>query len=266
MSGYRIPTSLPEGVGTITWDSTTLVLVEAPARRKNDKASISFTSYLHHVTSDHPCSTTALLRILARDSGGGRARGLLRVWPLWEAVARRLWPVVEIPRSPHNLFAVHFTRNRGESVSLPDRTVIAPGDAVGELHLNNRAFLQALTESGRSRLGSEKWAIVPMFRDDLRALARWIESGGIPQPIKAIRGVTVLGRGAVRVGFTMLPRDGELMARLDRLFLDGLLIIYTPEGGGRLTAGRTAGADSQVAWMSTGEILRRYGSRRSLRQ
>jgi len=193
---------------------------------------------------------------LVRDSGGGRARGLLRVWPLWEGLAHRLWPTMDIPGARHGLLSLHFTRYRGRTFVLPDGAMMRHGDPICELHMNNHAFLRALGEAS----GAERWAIVPIFRDDLRSLAAWIRSDRPPPRIKAIVGRTVLGRGAVRLGFTMRPRGGSLLSLFDRLFLDGLLILYTPEGQERMRIGKTVRDDSADAWMSITELLRRYGA------
>lgn len=200
-----------------------------------------------------------LLRWLARGSGNGNAHGLLRIWPTWESVAHRLWPAVDIPNAPNRLFAIHFKRHRGRPVSLPDGAVIEVGDWVGEMHLDNHALLRALNRGNDARTGSEKWAIVPLFRDDLQALAAWIESGAAPRPAKAIVGTTVLGRGAVRLGFTLRPRLGRLLPFLDKLFVDGLLIIYTPEGFQRMTHGKTMHDPSREAWMSVSRLRGLYG-------
>lgn len=184
------------------------------------------------------------------------------MWPLWERVAHRLWPAVDIPGSKHNLFGLHFTAYCGPNFTLPDGTEIARGDIIGELHLNNQMFMAALAGPAGSATGSEKWAIVPMFREQLRELAAWTESGSLPGPIKAIYGVTIMGRGAVRVGFTIRPRKRSIVAAFDRLFLDGLMILYTPEGQERMMLGKTVNDQAAEAWMSIGELGRRYGADR----
>jgi hypothetical protein len=84
----------------------------------------------------------------------------------------------------------------------------------------------------------------------------------VPHPIKALVGITVLGRGAVRIGFEMHPRRGHVLPWLDKLFVDGLMIIYTPEGLGRMTAGKTVMDRSEEAWMPVSVLMRLYGPNR----
>jgi hypothetical protein len=155
---------------------------------------------------------------------------------------------------------LHFTNYGGPNFTLPDGTEIAQGDTIGQLHLNNQMFVAALSGPAGSATGSQKWAIVPLFREQLRELAAWTESGGLSEPIEAIYGVTVLGRGAIRLGFTMRPRKRSILAAFDRLFLDGLMILYTPEGQERMMLGKTVNDQSAEAWMSIGELRRHYGA------
>lgn len=189
----------------------------------------------------------------------GQPRRILRVWPLWERVARRIWPVIEVPHSKYGLVGLHFTRYHGDPFSLPDGVTIRSGDPVGEIHLNNQALVRHLGE-GR---GADKFLSVTMVRDDLAAVARWSNREDFPQPIVAIYGVSILSRGATRLGFAIRPAKPGLRTALDRLFMDGLLVLYTPEGIERLR-GRTASDNPDQVWMSMDELRSRYGESEGL--
>ena len=196
-----------------------------------------------------------LISLLVRNSGRGQARGILRIWPLWEEFSHKLWPSQVIPNAPHSLFSLHFTQHRGAAFLLPDNIEIWPGDPVAEIHFNNHVFVSLLSNT----TGTERWASVRLFREDLRAVADWAASGTMPTHIKALFGVTVLGRGAARLGFTLRPRKNTVRNRLDRLFLDGLLILYSPEGQHRMTVGKTVQDQPVDAWMSIDHLLHQYG-------
>jgi hypothetical protein len=175
----------------------------------------------------------------------------LRVWPLWERLARRIWPTVPIPNAPHGVLDVYFGRYHGEPVVLPDGTPIRPGDRVIEIHTNNLLVLDAVRSS--------RWRILPAMAGDLRALAAWVTQPDFAPDVQAIYAVTVLGRGAAWLGFHLRDRPPGPRARLDRLFMAGLLAIYTSEGFERLSHGKTFGPYPQEIWMSRAELLRRYG-------
>jgi hypothetical protein len=175
----------------------------------------------------------------------------LRVWPLWERLARRIWRTVPIPNAPHGALDVYFGRYHGEPIVLSDGTPIQPGDRVIELHTNNLVVLDAVQGS--------RWHILRVLEGDLRALAAWVSQPDFSPDVQAIYAVTVLGRGATWLGFHLRDRPPGLRARLDRLFMAGLLAIYTSEGFDRLSRGKTFGPYPQEMWMSRAELLRRYG-------
>ncbi len=197
-----------------------------------------------------------VLSWLVRDSGNGRARGVLRVWPLWERLARTIWPAVEIQGSQHKLVSMHFGTHSGDSFTLSDGTTVQHGDPVGEIHFNNRVFVEGL----RGARGSQKWLSASMFRDELMALGHWMSRPDFPYPCKAIFGVSILSRGAVRLGFEMRQREKGFQRWLDRLFFNGLLILYGAEGKDRSALGRTMHGYPAEVWMSRGELLRQYAS------
>ncbi|HEX6508283.1 MAG TPA: hypothetical protein VF221_11680 [Chloroflexota bacterium] len=188
---------------------------------------------------------------LSSGSRDGRARGLLRIWPLWEWIARRIWLTRPIPGARYGVFTVHMTRYRGDRFLLPDGSTIRPGDQVGELHFNNRVMVEVT----RRRI----WDLLPALEADLRSLALWITGPDFPTDVTAFYGVTLLSSGARRLGFTARERPVTVRARLDRFFLSGLLALYSRQGLSRLRLGSTYGTYPQEVWMSRAELLRRYG-------
>lgn len=198
-----------------------------------------------------PRSAIALFWRLVRPAGVGRARGILRVWPLWERLARRIWPVVPVPGAPHGIFDLHFARYRGTPFVLPDGTPVRRDDRVAELHLNNQIVVSAARR--------DKWSVLSLLDEDLRALAAWILHSDSHADLQAVYGVTLLSRATVRLGFTPRERPVSVRTRLDRFFMTGLLALYSPEGLDRLTRGKTYGSYPKEIWISRAELLRRYG-------
>jgi hypothetical protein len=188
---------------------------------------------------------------LAFRTRGGRARGFLRFWPVWERLDRWLHPALPIPGAPAGLFLVQPTRHRGRPVELADGTGVARGDPILELHLNNRALA-----AGAARGPFE---LLALLEGDLGALAAWAAQPDAP-PFRALHGVTLLSRAAPRLGFTLRPRRVPLYAWFERFFMTGLLALYNVRGVERLTHGGTYGAYPAEVWMARGEFERRYGA------
>ncbi len=199
-------------------------------------------------------ATGRLWRVMAHGSTPGNPHGLLLAWPRWEHFAHSMWPARQIPGTPHDILRVRFLLYRGEALTLPDRTEIRPGMLVGELHCNNQAILDLV---GRERGNPYRAA-----REDLRCLARWIARPGFDLNVQAFFGVTLIARAAARLGFSVRTRPPTLRRRLERMFMTGLLVLYTPGGLSRIETGSTARSYPQEVWLSRRELLRRYGHRR----
>lgn len=197
-----------------------------------------------------------LLRWLAY-GGGGHARGVLRVWPLWERIARRIWPTTPLPNTVYGSFDIHLRHHHGAEVLLADGTRVQPGDHIVEIHMNNRVVADLI--------GERYWNLAPTMRADLRVLADWLTAPDFPPDVKAIYGLTLV-RGAIWLGFTLRERPVNLLAWFDRLFMTGLLALYAADGKGRLVRGTTFGSYPQEIWLSRAELMRRYGPGAPVRQ
>jgi hypothetical protein len=188
---------------------------------------------------------------LAADTGGGKARGFLRFWPVWERIWLTFFPVRPIPGAPHDLLRVRFTTYRGKPIALPGGAVITKDAGICELHFNNHTL---------ARLASDTttWRLMRMLRDDFAALARWSRQPDFPDELQALFGYTLLNEAAPRLGFTIRERPHTPITWLDRLFMTGLLTLYNPRGRARLEEGATYGAYPAEVWMPVGELRRRF--------
>lgn len=196
-------------------------------------------------------SYAGLWRVLARDSGGGRARGALRVWDMWERLSEWIWPVQPIPGSRAGLLRIRAARYRGPLMRLEDGTALRRGTAVVHLHLNNVLVAQTALDT--------PWELYHLALKDLRALASWV--GQIPEPERPVALVakTLLGHATHRLGFTCVPSRRTPYLPFFRLYVHGLMIMYGREGWRRMRRGHVRAATCYDIGISTREFLRRYG-------
>jgi hypothetical protein len=192
------------------------------------------------------------IRRLGRGSGSGAGRGILRFWLLWESLANWLWPSVPIPGATVNALRIRLTRYCGHPFTLPDGTPIASGDSIAEIHFDNARVAQITHQ--------RPWALPPALTSDLASLALAIERGEVPH-VKGLTAVTILVSGGKLMGFSPREQPPDWRSWFERLYFNGLLAVYTPDGTQRLRRGSTVDTYPKELWMSSRELDRRYGSR-----
>lgn len=164
-----------------------------------------------------------------------------------------MWPVTGIPRAPYGLLKIRIVSYYGAPLILPDATGIHTGVLIAELHCNNRAILELVSRGNISPYRA--------CREDLRSLACWLSQADPRGRVRALYGFTLLTPAAVRLGFSVRQRPVTVHTRFDRMYMTGLLLLYTVSGIRRLNHGKTVGSYPQEIWMSRAELMRRYGAR-----
>ena len=126
----------------------------------------------------------------------------------------------------YGLLGIRLTVYRGKPIDLLDSTHIDAGAMVCELHYENNAIL------GFCRRSS---AIYAVGRRELSAIADWLIQSDTHA--EAVFGVTMLGAAAARLGFYRRPVPLTRRERANRLFMNGLLALYSVDGVPRLKRG-----------------------------
>jgi len=153
------------------------------------------------------------------------ARAGRRLWGLWEA-SFALLARIEDPGGPECFLRLALRRYRGPRRPLPDGTVLAAGDLVGELHIKNE-YLHALTAGG----GAGRSAALGLreTRKALFILAGVLRDDPRFREVKALVGYTMLHRGTGRVGFAVFDLSRGLRTVI-ALYERWLLVLYHPDG------------------------------------
>lgn len=176
---------------------------------------------------------------------------MLVVLPRWEKLSRRFRHLSKIPGSRLGVLRFRLRPFRGPEVALPDGTRIEPGEIVAEFHCDNSVIFD-LVKRGQNPYRAT--------RADLRLLTAWLDFSDPTGRIRAFHGVTMLGPAAARLGCFLRDRSPGFKARLDRWYMIGLLLIYTPGGMERLDRGGSLRTHPREVWLTRRELTRRYGS------
>ena len=195
----------------------------------------------------------AVGRLAWGPSGGGRARGILRIFSLAERVAA--WRRGLCPVRPGGMLRYEIAPLPGRAFPLPGRPAIRHGERVLILHFDSRTFLaQAKAVPGTQ---TRTWRLSRIAIEDLRALAAMARDGAFPQDMRAAWGETITYRTIARFGFVTRPAPYTWRSAFIRLFQLGLVSIYSRDGSAhrdetyqRLRLGE--------AWIGLDELQRRY--------
>lgn len=118
----------------------------------------------------------------------------------------------------------------GRTLELADGETLNKGDRVIELHFNN-SRLSSIAMNARSPIA----AIVKMKRETehgLAELAGYIAKDEEARRTKAVYGITMVNRGADRIGFELFPMPSGLFARTTKTYLSILMRVLTNNKGG----------------------------------
>jgi hypothetical protein len=146
-------------------------------------------------------------------------------------------------------FLVARRRYVGRPFRLPDGTPLRRGDLLAEIHFWNRRI------AAREDRSTEQltWRFVQDFRHDLGVLAAALEAGELGD-VRAVYGQSPLAPAAARFGFHVRPLPRGLRRALLTLWQRGLRRAFRPAASRGEVTSHTA-----EIWMSTAELLRRYG-------
>lgn len=152
-------------------------------------------------------------------------RVLISLWLLWEKAFHAVFRLKVVGDEEKPAFHYRVTKYGGESVSFDDGSGVKKGDRIAELHLDNK-MLSGIAATSKSPVATG----IRMLREVERALpmlAKQIKADPEADGIKAVYGVTMIHRGADRLGFRVFNLPDGLFARSSRLYLRLLLKVLT---------------------------------------
>jgi len=179
-------------------------------------------------------------------AGDGRALGVLTIWIVWDHVLEWFWR----PRAVRSGGLLRYRRAHhwGPRLMLKDGTVVSRGDAVLELHFDNRGLMR-MTNAGTWN----PWDAIERIDNDLDAL-RDVLAAGSHDSVRALHGVTLFASPGRRLGFELYPVPHTWAWSLQRFYMIALLPIYHPDGWREFDRMRRDRWPAEL-WMSVNGLL-----------
>ncbi|RJQ31404.1 MAG: polysaccharide deacetylase family protein [Peptococcaceae bacterium] len=179
-----------------------------------------------------------------------------RCWKLIDAVIRRLSGITDPGgKGSPGVYRLALRRYHGRDLRLPDGVVLQKRDHYAELHLNNDYLLE-LTKQSNSTAGMGL-SLARSGQDAMPVIARHLTEEPRFQKAKAILAVTLMHRGAERLGFSIHDLQPGVFPWLTRWYEIWLLILFHPDGLKRFKKHKHKLTLKQIA-MSRAELMRRY--------
>jgi peptidoglycan/xylan/chitin deacetylase (PgdA/CDA1 family) len=179
---------------------------------------------------------------------------LLFVWMQWEHGFERMLKVEPVD-AENPLLKLRVRKYQGSQVlTLSDGETIRRGDQVAELHFDNkRLFSIAVGSRSPVQLAIKMIRGVELLLPKVRRM--------LAEPkyrdVKGLYGISMIHRGAVRLGFTVIGLPKGVFAVSAKVYLRLLLYVVHPEGKERLQSRREL-LQPKIIAMSRKELMNRY--------
>ncbi|WP_424768763.1 polysaccharide deacetylase family protein [Paenibacillus sp. sgz302251] len=152
-------------------------------------------------------------------------KSLISLWLLWESVFHVVFRLKTVGNEGDPAFHYRVTTYNGETVELVTGGRIAKGDRIAELHFDNKK-LSTIAATSKSPVATG----IRMLREveqALPVLANQLAADQEATDIKAVYGVTMIHRGADRLGFEIFQLPEGWFAKSTRLYLSILIRVLT---------------------------------------
>lgn len=151
-------------------------------------------------------------------------KNLISLWLLWEKAFHAMFRLKQVGEGDPTFYYRVSTYN-GATVELEGGSRVAKGDKIAEIHLDNK-MLSSIAMNAKTPLA----AGIKMLREIEKALPHLADQLAEDQEateVKAVYGVTMIHRGADRLGFEIFPLPDGLFARSSRIYLRILMNVLT---------------------------------------
>lgn len=174
------------------------------------------------VSIDHMIKLTDANRLLKLSP---IKRLLISLWLGWEKLFHAMFRLKQVGDRETPTFYYRITPYTGQRVELAEGGQVEKGDQIAELHFDNK-MLSTIAVTSKTPLA----AGLRMLREieyALPQLADQLAADPEAQNIKAVYGVTMIHRGADRLGFQVIPIPDGMFARASSIYLNLLMKVLT---------------------------------------
>ncbi|EFM09369.1 polysaccharide deacetylase [Paenibacillus curdlanolyticus YK9] len=153
-------------------------------------------------------------------------RIMIRLWLSWEQIFHTVYRTIPVGY-PEPSFHYRMTKYHGGDLPLGEnQEPLRKGDPIVELHFDNKLLMKIAHKSSSPIASAIR--LVRAMEKELPHLAAVIGEDPIAREAKAMYGVTMITRGADRLGFQIHDLPKGVFLRVTKLYLRLLMSVLTP--------------------------------------
>ncbi|MBO8137959.1 MAG: polysaccharide deacetylase family protein [Desulfotomaculum sp.] len=186
---------------------------------------------------------------------GSCKRITIGIWGVWEKLFAFFAGIKPLAEHSETAFSLALRRYRGKPLSLPDGTLIKPGDLLGELHFDNHLLLNITSQApGPERVAA---SLLRSVKKSLPQVAAVLARDPKYRQVKAVYGITMIHRGAGFLGFSIYDIYPAFLRILTTWYQRWLLIVFHPNGLSHFIKHRTKMVPKML-FMSRKQLIQLY--------
>lgn len=152
-------------------------------------------------------------------------RMMIWLWLQWERLFHRVFHTNPVG-SPSPSFHYRMTKYHGGPIDIGGDQTLEDGDSIVELHFDNRTLLEIAHQSASPIAAAIR--LVRMVEKQLPTIASAVSRDPAAREAKTMYGVTMIHRGATKLGFGVHELPAGVFASMSKLYLKLLMRVLTP--------------------------------------
>lgn len=152
-------------------------------------------------------------------------RMLIWLWLQWEGLFHRVFHTKPLG-SPSPSFHYRMTKYHGASLDIGSGVTLDNGDAIAELHFDNKTLAEIAHKSASPIAAAIR--LIRLVEKQLPLIASVLSRDPEARDAKVLYGVTMIHRGADKLGFVVHELPKGIFASTTKLYLRLLMRVLTP--------------------------------------
>ncbi|MEK4250661.1 polysaccharide deacetylase family protein [Paenibacillus sp. FSL W7-1287] len=154
-------------------------------------------------------------------------RMLIKLWLGWETLFHKVMKLKAVKVEDGSMLHYRLITYKGEEISMHQDDVLSNGDLIAELHFDNRKLSEIAFTSKNPLVVAVK--TIREVERALPKLATMLAAEQQAKHIKAIQGITMINRGADKLGFSIHSMPEGLFKKSTEMYLSVLMKVLTPK-------------------------------------